>query len=113
MPILFGFFKISGAPQSNADIAPSAALAKVKEGALLVDSRTIEEFNSGHIEGALNIPHTETKVRLLELGGDKNKEIIFYCKSGGRSGMAQKILKEEGFLNVFNAGAYENLLACK
>ena len=60
------------------------------ESALLVDVRTIEEFESSHIEGAKHMPYQEIGVRIGELTDDTSREIVLYCRSGGRSGIAQK-----------------------
>ena len=81
---------------ANADTAP-----------VWLDVRTAEEFNSGHIEGAINIPHTEIAQRIGELNLDKATPISLYCKSGRRAGIALGILTEMGYSNVTNAGGYE------
>ena len=51
-----------------------------------LDVRSEAEFNEGHIEGAVNIPHTEVGERIGEMTEDKSAEIILYCRSGGRAG---------------------------
>ena len=81
------------------------------EDTLLVDVRTAEEFDSGHIEGAKHIPYEEIGVRIGELTDDKSREIVLYCRSGRRSGVAQKTLVDMGFENAINAGGYEDLRA--
>ena len=85
----------------------------IAEGALLVDVRTPKEFEAGHLEGAINISHEQTADRLAEYGDDKNRTIVVYCRSGRRSGVAEDILKENGYTNVHNGGGYEALLAAK
>lgn len=86
---------------------------RIEAGALLVDVRTPEEFQSGHLKGAINISHDETFERLAEYGTDKARSIVVYCRSGRRSGIAEGVLKEQGFTNVHNAGGYEPMLAAK
>ena len=81
------------------------------ESALLVDVRTIEEFESGHIEWAKHMPYQEIGVRIGELTDDTSREIVLYCRSGRRSGVAQKTLAGMGFENAVNAGGYEDLRA--
>ena len=81
------------------------------EDAMLVGVRTAEEFNSGHIEGAKHIPYEEIGVRIRELTDDKSREIVLYCRSGRRSGVAQKTLLDMGFENAISAGGYEELRA--
>lgn len=85
----------------------------ISMGALLVDVRTPEEFSAGHLEGAINIPHDQTLARLTEYGGDKDRSIVVYCRSGNRSGQAHKTLVEQGFTSAHNAGGYEAILAAK
>jgi len=69
---------------------------------IIIDIRTPEEFNEGHIENAVNIDfYSETfKEDLDKL--DKNKTYFIYCRSGNRSGRAMPIMKELGFKEVYN-----------
>ena len=89
------------------EISGADGEAMVANGALLVDVRTPEEFSAGHVEGAINIPHMDVATRVSEFGENKNREIVLYCRSGHRSGMAQESLKGLGYSKVFNAGAYQ------
>lgn len=66
----------------------------------ILDVRSKEEFDSGHIEGAYLIPVSELENRLAELPQDK--QIIVYCGSGSRSTSAANILLEKGFKEIFN-----------
>jgi phage shock protein E len=75
----------------------------VSEGALLIDVRTPKEFDSKHIEKAINIPVDEVETRLKELGDPKGT-IIVYCRSGKRSAKARLILLKHGFTSVYNLG---------
>ena len=75
----------------------------VKAGAKLIDVRTPQEYQSGHIEGALNIPVSEVSTRIAEFGA-KDEPIVVYCRSGARSGRAQSTLKASGFTQVYNLG---------
>lgn len=81
---------------SNSDHVDGArARALVAAGALLVDVRTPAEFDEGHVEGAVNIPVQELATRLSEVPRDK--EVVVYCRSGGRSANATDILAEAGY----------------
>lgn len=76
---------------------------------LLIDVRTPEEFQAGHIEGAENIDYygDDFDAAINEL--DKNQPVFVYCKSGGRSGKTKKILTDKGFTEVYNLiGGYGN-----
>ena len=85
-----------------------AARIMVREGALVVDVRTPDEFAAGHIEGARNMPVQEIKNRMGELGA-KDRAIVLYCVSGGRAASAKSILLNAGFTNVLNAGGLKDL----
>lgn len=70
------------------------AIAEVKD-LQLIDVRSSEEWQAGHIAGAKHIPITEFESRVSEL--DKNKPLMTYCAAGGRSNSALNILDENGF----------------
>lgn len=80
----------------------------IKEGAILVDVRTPGEFAAGARPGSLNIPLDSLVKRAGEL--DREKTIILSCASGARSGMALRLLKQQGFKKVINAGSWKNTL---
>lgn len=75
-----------------------------------IDVRTTEEFNAGHLEGAIHIPYEEIATRIGEVTTDKNAIIHLYCRSGNRSGIAQQTLQSIGFTKAVNEGGYEQLL---
>ncbi|WP_309609296.1 rhodanese-like domain-containing protein [Flavobacterium sp.] len=79
----------------------------IKNGAFLVDLRTIGEFAQGHVPGSINIPLNELG-RNLNLFKNK-KNIVVCCFSGNRSGFAKDILEKKGFKNVINGGAWEEI----
>ena len=66
----------------------------------LVDVRTPEEFSEGHLENAINIDVTADDFDAKVVGLDKEKPVMVYCKSGGRSAKASARLKELGFKNI-------------
>ena len=85
----------------------------IDEGALLVDVRTKAEYQSGHLPGAKLIPVGRVSAKISTFGADKNRPIVVYCKSGSRSGNAERILKSAGFTNVHNGGGYNSLMSVK
>lgn len=82
--------------------------ALVRGGAVILDVRSKNEFKSGHIRGAINIPVTELSERLSQLP-DKRKPVVTCCASGVRSSSAAAILKSAGYVNVFNGGGWRAL----
>lgn len=80
-------------------IKPSELLDRIRSDSapLILDVRTPQEFSKGHIEGAINIPHTELSGRLSEITEDKSDEIVVHCRSGVRAGIAEKILTSAGY----------------
>ena len=91
---MFSWFR---SPTPNRD-----ARGRVAGGALLLDVRTAGEFAEGHVEGALNIPLQELAARLLEI--EKGREVVVYCRSGGRSAVAAQMLRGRGHA-VLDVGA--------
>lgn len=79
----------------------------LSEGAIILDVRTQNEFNMGHIQGSLNISLGEIRSRYVEL--DTSKTYITVCSHGLRSVKAENILKEKGFKKVYNGGAWNDL----
>jgi phage shock protein E len=76
------------------------ALMLMSDKPLLIDVRTPEEFNDGHIPGAINIPHTVLEEKLADIQSDKANQVILYCRTGRRVGIAQKILVKNNFQQV-------------
>lgn len=103
----------SPSPPAARAAAPEAAWSLIRAGALLVDVRTPAEFALGHIEGALNIPHEQIGEGIGKLGLPKDRQIVLYCRSGRRSGLAQQTLTGLGYERVVNAGGYEPLEAAE
>lgn len=77
----------------------------------IIDVRTVEEFNEGHLQGAINIPvespDFETKIQELE----KTAHYYVYCRSGRRSEIAHQKMTELGFTKVGDLGSIEDAAA--
>ncbi|MEM8606640.1 MAG: rhodanese-like domain-containing protein [Myxococcota bacterium] len=84
-------------------ISGEEAQRKVREGAVLVDVRSNEEYDGGHLDGALNIPIRELGDRMTEVGGT-DREVVVYCASGTRSAIAKQMLESEGYEHVHDLG---------
>ena len=85
-----------------ATITPAELSRRLKEPnpPIIIDTRTRDEYSSGHIDTALNLPHDELERRLGEIPGNKSSEIVVYCRSGKRARVAENILVEKGYKNV-------------
>ena len=75
-----------------------------EEGYIILDVRTREEYDEGHIPGAIVIPNTEIEDRAEDELADKDQLILVYCRSGRRSKMAAEILVELGYTNIKEFG---------
>ena len=84
----------------NVNVSEAKQMIETNAELVILDVRTLEEYNEGHIENAVLIPVSELESRLDEL--DKEKETLAYCKLGGRSATASQILVDHGFSSVYN-----------
>ncbi|MBO5129162.1 MAG: rhodanese-like domain-containing protein [Oscillospiraceae bacterium] len=75
-----------------------------EEGYIILDVRTQEEYDEGHIPGAILIPNTEIEARAEEVLTDKDQLILVYCRSGRRSKLAAEALVELGYTNIKEFG---------
>lgn len=81
----------------------------LKNGAVIIDVRTANEFDQGKVPGSINIPLDRIEANAIRIKG-MNKPIIFCCASGGRSGNATKIMLAKGLKEVTNGGSWVNVL---
>ena len=75
-----------------------------EEGYIILDVRTQEEYDQGHIPGAILIPDTEIKAEAENVLTDKEQLILVYCRSGRRSKLAAEALVELGYTNIKEFG---------
>lgn len=102
---MFGLFKNTSG-NNQQDIANV-----IKNNAYLVDVRSKMEFNMGSVKGAVNIPVDEISKHIATL--KKKENIVVFCRSGSRSGMAKSILNQNGLQNVFNGGTVQQVKRIK
>ena len=98
---------------AHADVTPQAKQSMVKPEkvkGVWIDVRSAEEFNAGHLQDAVNIPHDKIIEGVKALGSDKDAPINLYCRSGRRAEAALTELKNAGYTNVTNHGGYEDLV---
>ena len=75
-----------------------------QEGYVILDVRTQEEFDAGHIPGAIVIPNTEIAQRAEQELPDMDQLLLVYCRSGNRSKKAAEILVQLGYTNIKEFG---------
>ena len=93
------------APQTE-----QSAVQQEKAKGVWIDVRSAEEFNAGHLQGAVNIPHDKIIEGVKAIGSNKDAPINLYCRSGRRAEAALTALKNAGYTNVTNHGGYEDLV---
>ena len=100
------------APAKKAAHAKKAAPMKKATAAagVWIDVRSPEEFNEGHLQGAVNVPHEQIASQIARISPDKNAPVNLYCRSGRRAEVALQELKKLGYTNVTNHGGYQDLL---
>mgnify|MGYP000630287512 CR=1 FL=1 len=98
---LFSGQNVMGAAIESVSPIEAAAMQNERH-ALIVDVRETDEWNAGHIAGAIHIPLSDVKNRVAELEQYKNSPVITQCRSGARSAKAAEVLKNAGFSAVYN-----------
>ena len=93
--------------------AAKLAWPMVGNGALLIDVRSPEEFEEGHIKGAINIDWKQSEVLMTAIGDNKQRPVVFYCRSGNRAGKAITELAAKGYTNIYNATGFEAMKATR
>ena len=84
--------------------AEAKALMDSESGYIIIDARTQEEYDQGHIPGAIMIPEYEIVDRAEKELPDKDQLILVYCRSGRRSKIAAEELVKLGYTNVKEFG---------
>ena len=75
-----------------------------EEGYVILDVREQDEYDAGHISGAILIPYTQIEAKANEMLPDKDQLILVYCRSGRRSKIAAEALAELGYTNIKEFG---------
>jgi rhodanese-related sulfurtransferase len=101
----------SNGEATGAGVAPGVvdgptARKLVASGVKVVDVRTPAEFATGHVPGALNIPHDQMEARHGEIG-PPSTPVLLYCKSGRRTEVAEHVLREKGFSTIYDLRSYD------
>ena len=86
----------------NGDITAEEMKNKIMQVAILIDVRSRQEYQEGHLPGAINIPEYEVIRRIEREVPKKNQLIVTYCQYGGRSRNVYSMMKRIGYTNVYN-----------
>ncbi|WP_372741567.1 rhodanese-like domain-containing protein [Neptunomonas sp.] len=101
---------VASAKQLIHEVSVEEADTVIKQADVLIDVRESDEYYSGHIPGAINIPRGLLEFRLSndETLSRRDLNIVLFCKNSGRSALSAQSLKEMGYLNVTSiAGGFD------
>lgn len=93
---------ISIARVTNISQAELMQRIKANHANLILDVRSTNEYAEGHIPGAINIPHDQLGSRIAEIDAHIGKDVVLYCASGWRVGIAANILRAAGFSKLLH-----------
>ena len=93
-----------GAVYVNITAEEAKQIMDTEEGYIILDVRTQEEYDQGHIPGAILISHEEIAEKAEDVLTDKDQLILVYCRSGRRSKIAAEALVELGYTNIKEFG---------
>jgi len=100
--VYFLYAKSTQAGGNNMSVIDLQAAINQEENLLVLDVRTLGEWDEGHIKGAKHIPIADLGQRLEELTNFKGTKIAVICRSGTRSAKASAFLVEQGFTDIQN-----------
>ena len=98
--LVFKFVMMAG------QVSPDQARKFLQSDALILDVRSTEEFESGHLDGAVNVPLPNLSAGISDLEVPSSRPILAYCLSGTRSSMACRTLRSNGYTNAHNLGSF-------
>lgn len=106
LPILILIVSGCGTANSYQHLTPSEAAEIIQndKSALILDVRTLDEYEKKHIPNSVLLPIDEIKKGNLSTLKDKNQKILIYCWTGRRAEKAAEILVENGYQNVYEFG---------
>jgi rhodanese-related sulfurtransferase len=110
------FLVASNSSDSNAQnnvsnkVTITSLESDVASGIQLIDVRTLQEFNEGHIQGATNLPLDKIIAGAVPESA-KDQKLYLYCRSGNRSAEAKKVLEKSGYTNIVDLGGMNDVVA--
>lgn len=105
LPILFvlSACSVDKAPATSERIDVSAAETRIMEGAQVLDVRTQEEWDQGHLKNAIRVDFKQDGfVPKAQAALDESKPVVVYCRSGNRSAKATALLEDAGFTTLYD-----------
>jgi len=84
-------------------------LIEKQKAPLILDVRSTQEYQQGHIQGAINIPYDQLQHNSAQLNQYKNHPIVVYCRSGRRAQIAYQVLQQQGFTQLIDLKGHINL----
>ena len=93
-----------GAVYVNITAEEAKQIMDTEEGYVILDVREQDEYDAGHISGAILIPYTQIEAKANEMLPDKDQLILVYCRSGRRSKIAAEALVKLGYTNITEFG---------
>ena len=96
--------KDQGAVYVNITAEEAKGLMDSEDGYIILDVREQDEYDAGHIPGAILIPYTQIEEKATAMLPDKDQLILVYCRSGRRSKIAAEALAELGYTNIKEFG---------
>ena len=93
-----------GAVYVNITAEEAKQIMDTEEGYVILDVREQDEYDAGHIPGAILIPYTQIEEKANEMLPDKEQLILVYCRSGHRSKIAAEALVKLGYTNIKEFG---------
>lgn len=100
LTLVLSFFTVAVFASDTPQISQQDLLAALKvpnNNIVILDVRSEDEFNHGHIHGAIHFSHDTITANLIQLAKYKNNKVVVYCRSGRRAGIAEHIMAENGF----------------
>ena len=75
---------------------------------LVIDVRTVQEWDKGHLEGAVLIPYDQIGEKIGAVVKNKSQRIYLYCRTGHRASIAKEALEKLGYKDIINLGSLED-----
>ena len=86
------------------------AIPPMSADAVLIDVRSEAEYRTGHVKGAVLIPHDRIAEKIAAAAPEKQRPVYLYCRTGRRAGIAAETLKSLHYAVIYNLGSLEDAL---